>query len=502
MPKEDAFSTQNVRVFLDARVVDDISGLKQILAKLRNGWKGKKSNIPPKVAESPNYSPAQKLLPDTINESSATQVSAPFAELDDVEKFLRVNVAGSETLNIRVIKQADDLSAGHLSALKKGRSKLEKFGTVVVTGPKASGKTTVALLLAKDGLRESRRVHYLDLFSIAEHDIQADLIRDLAVLRSQHALVIIDNANLNRNLSRQMISQWIGEKGEGRLILVYDNVDVPPNWNPLLLGIKNDPAKFLTSLLRRSASEAIEPNPSIVAYWTRICCGNLRWMTQAFDANLHRIQRGDWGISFGLVRSIADACDFAGMSSTEKAELAKVALFAHAGGIPCAPFIHSPLGLSLKRGIILEKIAGTTKRRRFELADVRMAEFLIRTADMGDLERFYQVVCLIEPEFVYRDLAQGDSRSRKTLLTRSHWILSRRGCIEAIFALSLNGIRVLGHWANANQSKLRNDLEWMRQKDFLKPLLRQYSRDPLLEALNEWKFLGLPSKLQQFERVA
>jgi len=260
-----------------------------------------------------------------------------------------------------------------------------RFACLLGTG--ASGKTTLALVLAFSKLFGPEQSYYFDLAEADESSEAAESYRvAMQAIASQHgrdALLILDNIHLAEPLAQRLHLAWREEGQPVRLLLqgrfTQQGADRRGRQAPLeeirrtalvLEVTPNDLVGVLQRLLRRTKSNLPVPQipPAVLGEWLKVYGGELIAFSSAARRKLAQIVGGQHQLTE------ADAADFIRdeylenqdpkqrIDSVERENLLAIAACADlelslpAEGLPHAP--GSALAVSLRRGLVWQSSHG------------------------------------------------------------------------------------------------------------------------------------------------
>ena len=256
-----------------------------------------------------------------------------------------------------------------------------------VLGKGASGKTTLALLLAFSQPFGPQQSYYFDLAESDDSPEAAEPYRAamqaIARRHGRDALVIVDNIHLAERLAHKLHLAW---REEGRLVrlllqgrFTQQGADRRGRQSPLedlkrtalvLEVMPNDLAGVLQRLVRRVSGNQSVPAiaPAALGQWLQVFGGELIAFSSAARRKLPQIVRGQYQLTE------ADAADFIRdeylknqdpkrrISSAERENLLAIAACAEWElAVPAEGFLHPPgsaLAVSLRRGLVWQSIHG------------------------------------------------------------------------------------------------------------------------------------------------
>ena len=321
-------------------------------------------------------------------------------------------------------------------------------------GKGASGKTTLALLLAFSETFGPERSYYFDL---AETDDEPDAaesyraaMQSIARQDGRDALVIVDNIHLAEGLAHKLHLAWREAGQPVRLLLqgrfTRQGADRRGRQSPLeelkhtalvLEVMREDLAGVLQRLVRRSNGihSMLTIPPAVLNQWLTMFGGELIAFSSAVRRKLHQIARGQYQLTE------ADAADFIREEYLENQDTKRridraerenlLAIAACADWelpVPAEALLHpsgSALAVSMSRGLVWQSTHGRFGQfARYRLCHPGMGKLLWYAAKMAETNRLDQVCALAEcyPFFgclLANRLArvQGDQDAAKLVLT-------------------------------------------------------------------------------------
>jgi hypothetical protein len=252
-------------------------------------------------------------------------------------------------------------------------------------GKGASGKTTLALLLAFSKPFGPERSYYLDLANTDDNLEAADPYRAaMHAIARQHgrdALVIVDNIHLAEGLAHKLHIAWCEDGQPVRLLLqgrfTQQGADRRGRQSPLegfkrtalvLEVLPNDLAGVLQRLVRRANGNHLVSTipPAVLGQWLKIFGGELIGFSSAVRRKLPKIVRGQYQLTE------ADAADYIRdeylenpkrpITLAERENLLAIAACADWElSVPAEGLLHPPgsaLAASMKRGLVWQSTHG------------------------------------------------------------------------------------------------------------------------------------------------
>jgi hypothetical protein len=253
-------------------------------------------------------------LPGILKSLTPATRSWPFLQVDD--SLPQFRSPGSEkTVPVPSHKEYLEGRVPILDADAVVAARLEKYHWAFVLDVASTGKTTLALRVATASEQQKHPSFYLDLAKEIPDD--ADPVSVLRRLTKPSWLLILDNANREPELARQLWDAWNASSRGSRLLMIATRVQQPVIVNPAqdlgffvqhptnpaieLRPTMRDLGRILQHLYRQVAGPRAAPLPlpptGVLQHWHKTYGSALSFFCPAVMSSIARFTEGDWTLT-------------------------------------------------------------------------------------------------------------------------------------------------------------------------------------------------------------